>query len=62
MTGKYAEPLIHEDKVSCNTDTKIDRPSIYVNESGMYALIFGSKKPETNRFSKFLPYTTDTEI
>jgi prophage antirepressor-like protein len=34
------------DRITGQFDQKVGRPSTYINESGMYALIFGSKKPE----------------
>jgi anti-repressor protein len=42
------------DRVSIQNGTKIGRLSIYINESGPYALILGSKKPEARRFKHWV--------
>jgi anti-repressor protein len=44
-----AEDVIYEQNAR-----KVGRPSIYVNESGMYSLILGSKKPEAKRFKHWV--------
>jgi prophage antirepressor-like protein len=50
------------DRISGHFDRKIGRPSTYVNEVGMYALIFGSKKPEAKRFKQWVTSKVLPEI
>jgi prophage antirepressor-like protein len=43
-----------QDRLYEQNARKVGRPSIYINESGMYALIYGSKKPEARRFKHWV--------